>query len=90
MSFLTHAPKIKTATINMFTWKIDSNHENTVIPVYKGHWRQPENVSSINRCPLYTGGNCIHYLLHRENETALYRQWLLYTGDFNAGLTVQI
>ena len=90
MTFLPQAPKIKTANINMFPWKIDSNHENTVISVYKVQWRQLENVSSISSCPLYTGGNCIHYLLHRENETALYRQWLLYTGDFNAGLTVQI
>ena len=32
---------------------MDTAH--TVTPVYKGHSREPENVSSINSCPLYTG-----------------------------------
>ena len=28
---------------------------NTVIPVYKGHSKEPENVPFMNNCPLYTG-----------------------------------
>jgi len=28
---------------------------NTVNPVYKGHSREPENVTFMNSCPLYTG-----------------------------------
>jgi len=43
-------------------------------PVYKGHSREPTNVSFMSSCPLYTGSNCMHYSLHGENETALYRQ----------------
>ncbi len=32
---------------------MDTGH--TVRPVYKGHLREPENVSFISSCPLYTG-----------------------------------
>jgi hypothetical protein len=68
-------------------------NEITVKLVYKGYWRDLENVSFMSSWPLYTGSNCMHYSLHGENETALYRQWFyLYTGALyfflNLSLTV--
>ena len=50
-------------------------YDNTVKPVYKGHWR------FMSSCPLYTGSNYIHYSLNGENETAHYRQGFFYTGS---------
>ena len=46
-------------------------YDNTVKPVYKGHWR------FMSSCPLYTGSNYIQYSLNGENETAHYRQWFI-------------
>ena len=39
---------------------------NVVKPVYKGHSREPENVSFVSSCPLYTGSKYMCYSLHRE------------------------
>jgi hypothetical protein len=36
-----------------------------------------ENVSIMSSWPLYTGSNYMNYSLNWENETALYRQWLV-------------
>ena len=38
--------------INVFIMTIEFG--TTVKPVYKGHLREPENVSFISSCPLYT------------------------------------
>jgi hypothetical protein len=47
---------------------------DAVKPVYKGHWREPENVLFMSCCSLYTGSNYVHYSFIGETETALYRQ----------------
>ena len=44
---------------------------NTDKLVYKGHWREPENVPFMSSCPWYSGSNYIHYSLNRENETTV-------------------
>ena len=49
----------------------------TFKPVYKGHWREHENVSFMTSCPLYTGSNYMHYTLNGGNETVLYKQWFV-------------
>jgi hypothetical protein len=36
---------------------------DAVKPVYKGHWREPENVLFMSCCSLYTGSN---YVLPRN------------------------
>ena len=50
---------------------------NTDKPVYKRHWREPENVPFMSSCPWYSGSNYIHNSLNGENETTLYRQWFV-------------
>ena len=35
--------------------KLNKKYPYTVKPVYKGHSREPENVTFMNSCPLYTG-----------------------------------
>jgi len=30
-------------------------HQNTIKPVYKGHSWEPESVTFMSSCPLYTG-----------------------------------
>ena len=44
-----------------------SGYCNTVKPLYKGHWREPENVIFMKSCLLCTGSKCItvcviHYI----------------------------
>jgi hypothetical protein len=42
-----------------------------------------ENVSIMSSWPLYTGSNYMNYSLNWENETALYRQWLVIYIGYN-------
>ena len=43
-------------------------------PVYKRRRREPENVSFMSSCPLYTGLNYMLNSRNGENEIVLYRQ----------------
>jgi hypothetical protein len=45
----------------MWTWM--NTYMYTIKPVYKGHSREPENMTSINSCPLYTSQNYMHHPL---------------------------
>jgi hypothetical protein len=46
---------------------------------------------NLKMCPLYTGSHCVHFSLHGENKTALYRQWfVIYRCPFKEGLTVKV
>ena len=45
----------------------------TIKPVYKGHSREPANVTFMNSCPLCTGYNYIALFINGENETAFNR-----------------
>jgi len=54
--------------VNYYGWKKKCDK-----PVYNGHWRETENVPFMSSCP-YIGSNYMHYSLHGENETDLYRE----------------
>jgi hypothetical protein len=41
--------------------KIHILHRSTVKPVYKDHYKEPENVAFISSCPLNTGLNYMHF-----------------------------
>jgi hypothetical protein len=50
------------------------NKINTVNLVYKSHSREPENVTFMSTCPLYTGHNYMHYsLMEKRDSDLLYR-----------------
>jgi hypothetical protein len=63
--------------IQLFTWP---QNINTDKPVYKGHSREPEMLSSINSCPLYTGFIYMHYLLIGKMRLSLIDSDLPYRG----------
>jgi len=52
---------------------------NTVKPVYKGQSREPENVSFMSSCPLYTG-NYMQYSLMGKMRLPFIDSDLLYRG----------
>ena len=49
------------------------NYRCTMKPVYKRHWRTPENVPFVSRGLINTDLNYMHYSLNGENENDLYR-----------------
>jgi hypothetical protein len=52
-------------------YEFNNIYLNTVKPVYKGHSREPANVS----CPLHTAWLKLYTLFQKgKNETALYTQ----------------
>jgi hypothetical protein len=81
-----------------------SGYCNTVKPLYKGHWREPENVIFMKSCLLCTGSKCItvcviHYMEKMKlpfiDSDLLYIQVSFIDSDllyiqvsFNAGLTI--
>ena len=81
-----------------------SGYCNTVKPLYKGHWREPENVIFMKSCFLCTGSKCvtvcvIHYMEKMKlpfiDSDLLYIQVSFIDSDllyiqvsFNAGLTI--
>jgi len=40
--------------------------EFDIQPVYKGHWRKPDNMPFLSCCPLCTCSNYMHYSLNGE------------------------
>ena len=62
------------------------NKVNTVNLVYKS--REPENVTFMSTCPLYTGHNYMHYSLMEKRDCPLQTVNCYIEVPFKAGLIV--